>query len=208
MDYSLNPDWYRAKYNLAAQYANWASDPGDGETEVHLTSAEQCATELIGQIDETLRSRRWGRGLSRSDMKALRAFIGDEVRPNAKILLAEIAVARQAQEGAAEEVEVEEVEPAVHEVEKEAAETSELNYSLARFYAQANRDQLAQEYLGAAIERVEPEGWQALAHRIARDPVLADVATPNIDSVEGFSPKLVTAREEVGVEGAEAQGLD
>jgi len=207
-DYRLNPDWYRAKYYLASQYANWASDPGDGEKPAHLANAERCATELIAQIDETLRQRRWG--ASSSDVEALRTFIGDEVRPNAKVLLAEVALARQASEATGtEEAEVEEVEPAVQEVEEEAPETSELSYSLARFYAQANRDQQAQEYLEAAIEKAEPDGWQALAHRIVRDPVLFEVTPPSTRSIEGFSSKLAAAREEAGVEvQAEAQDLD
>jgi predicted Zn-dependent protease len=213
-DYRLNPDWYRAKYYLASQYANWASDPGGGEKAAHLARAEQCATELIAQIDETLGKRRWGREAASSDVEALRAFIADKIRPPAKVLLAEITLARQAPEtSGAEEAEVKEVEPAVQEVEEEAPETSELSYSLARFYAQANREQLAQEYLEAAIEKAEPDGWQALAHRIVRDPVLFEVTPPSTRSVEGFSSKLATAREEAGVEPqagaqAEAQDLD
>jgi predicted Zn-dependent protease len=217
-DYRLNPDWYRAKYYLASQYANWASDPGGGEKAAHLASAEQCATELIAQIDETLGKRRWGREAASSDVEALRAFIADKIRPPAKVLLAEIALARQAPEtSGAEEAEVKEVEPTVEEtvqeVEEEAPGTSELSYSLARFYAQANREQLAQEYLEAAIEKAEPDGWQALAHRIVRDPVLFEVTPPSTRSVEGFSSKLATARDEAGVEAqagaqAEAQNLD
>jgi predicted Zn-dependent protease len=213
-DYRLNPDWYRAKYYLASQYANWASAPGGGERATHLARAEQCATELIAQIDETLRKRRWGREAASSDVEALRAFIADEIRPPAKVLLAEITLARQAPEtSGAEAAKVKEVGPAVQELEEEAPDTSELSYSLARFYAQANREQLAQKYLKAAIEKAEPDGWQALAHRIVRDPVLFEVTPPSTRSVEGFSSKLATARNEADVEPqagaqAETQNLD
>lgn len=219
-DYRLNPDWYRTKYNLVSELVNWATS-GDTTTRAErLAAARRYAQDLLAQIEMTLGDRQRGR---RPDAE-LCDFIADDVRPNTKLLLAQIEVAEQ--EGVAErerqngegdeggEVESSatagaEPESTVETVLETAPNTSELNYSIARLYALAQASDLARKYLDIAVDKAEPNEWQALAHRIVRDPVLVDVAAPSIGSVEGFSAKLATAREQTGAEAQTgAQGLD
>jgi hypothetical protein len=220
-DYHLNPDWYRTQYNLASEHLNWAAS-GDATAQAdHLATAWQCVQKLLTQIESTLDERQRGR---RPDAE-LCDFITDEVRPNAKLLLTHIELAqregvhgperREGEEGGDSEVEpsaataVAASASTVATVLETAPSTSELNYSIARLYAQAQARALARKYLGAAVDKTEPNEWQALAHRIVRDPVLGGIEPQSIGSLEGFSPKLATAREETGVEArVEAQGLD
>jgi predicted Zn-dependent protease len=193
-DFHLNPDWYRAKYSLASERLSLATN-GDVEKRAErLRLARECVRELLAQIKSTLDDRR---GKEHPDAE-LRGFIADDVRPNAQLLLAQIEIA---EEGDAEP------ESTVKAVLDTAPHTSELDYSIARLYAQAEVEDLARQYLDAAVDRAEPNDWQALAHRIVRDPLLEDVASASLGSVEGFAPRLAAAREDTGAED-EPQDLD
>ncbi len=218
-DFRLNPDWYRTKYNLASERLSLATSGDATKRGERLTLARECAMELLTQIELTLEGRRRGK---RADPE-LRDFIANDLRPNAKLLLTQIEVAEQGpgeaerREGDGDDEDGRSPAPAatatpeftVEAVLGAAPHTSELDYSIARLYAQAEERGLARQYLNAAVDRAEPSEWQALAHRIVRDPLLGDVASPSpsLGAAEGFSEKLAVAREDAGVE-AEAEPRD
>lgn len=218
-DYRLNPDWYRTKYNLASERLNWAASGDAPRRAKRLESARECVRELLARVDDTLDDRQRGH---RPD-EELRDFVVGDIRPKAELLLAEIEVAEQKDAAEPDQLDGEGGEdgggePAaavattastVETVLETAPDTPELNYSIARLYAQAQARGLARKYLDLAVDKTEPNELQALAHRIVRDPVLGDVAPLNIGSAEGFSPMLATAREETDAEAqAGAQDLD
>jgi hypothetical protein len=209
-DYRLNPDWYRTKYNLASERLNWAASGDSPGRAKCLEAARECVRELLAQLEATLDDRQRGH---RPDAE-LRDFIVGDIRPNAELLLAQIEVAeRKGAVGSDQPDEeggdggggepaaaVATTESTVETVLETAPDTPELNYSIARLYAQAQARDLARKYLDLAVDRTEPNELQALAHRIVRDPVLGEVAPLNIGSVESFSPMLATAREETDAE--------
>jgi hypothetical protein len=217
-DYRLNPDWYRTKYNLASERLNWAASGDAPRRAKRLELARECARELLARVEETFDDRQRGH---RPDAE-LRDFVVGDIRPKAELLLAEIEVAERkgaaepdqpdgegGEDGGGEPAAVATTASTVETVLETAPDTPELNYSIARLYAQAQARDLARKYLDLAVDKTEPNELQALAHRIVRDPVLGDVTPLNIGSAEGFSPMLATAREETDAEAqAGAQGLD
>jgi tetratricopeptide (TPR) repeat protein len=202
MNYQLNPDWYRAKYNLASEYLSWAQTGKEAKLKKRLDKAEKCVVELLEQIATTLGHKPWGRRACDPELRALRSFIAADVRPNAKLLRARIEIARQPAQGPDGEGEaatptIESSASVVQTAEEEGADTSELNYSIARLYAQTGDLDPAREYLDAAVVKADPSEWPVLANRMARDPVLSEVEPPSASAV-GFAPLLELAREEVG----------
>jgi len=199
--YHLNPDWYRAKYNLASEYLGWAQNGSAAKRRKRLRKAEKCVVELLDQIAATLRRRPWGRQAWDPEVRSLRRFIAAEVRLNDKFLLARIALALQPREAAKDGEAAKTVtgEPAslVQAAEKEGADTTELSYSLARLFAQVGDRDAAREHLEAAVGKADPSEWPVLAHRIARDPVFSDIEMESIESAAAFSPLMEAAEQEV-----------
>lgn len=174
MGYESNPDWYRTKHALAAECVSWAAGESDTEAMSLLDRAEQCVSELLGQVDAMLGPRTGDRRERNAGGEALRSFLADDVAPTARVLLLEIDAAKQSREaGSKSEVTVE----IVRDLSRKTS-NPDVNYALARLAAQIAAKELTGESLRVVVEGTKRMDWPGLAHKIARDPVLAEVDVP------------------------------
>lgn len=191
MSVPSNPDWFRIKYAIAAEYANgalagdafeedWDEDP--------LEAANQHVRELLEAIEAKL-----AEGDEEGDPFA--AFLRDRLVPSAYVLLAGIRYAVERRQGRTLVVEPIERRPR-DEIEATIGATEppspfaivrmveegwqplppEVSYNLACFYAQVDRGDEAYAHLREALVATGPGRRTTLLGQAARDPLLGGVA--------------------------------
>lgn len=214
MRFDSNPDWYRTKHALARGLVNWVREDDDVEATPLLDRAERSVLELLRQAEIKRARPLWGLGKKVAEKRKLRRFIADDIVPSAEFLLLDIEAVRRSKVAGAP------AEPAtwtVPPIPDESADNPDVNFYLARVYAETQQRNLARESLQRVVDGTSRPAWGGLAHKIVRDPVLSGVVLqPGFQPAEGFDPFLHTALADVqeSVESAveapaeDARGLD
>jgi hypothetical protein len=188
-----NPDWYRVKYTLAAEYANWSMEPKEARP-ASLVNAEREARELLGAAWSKLEGDQEASGGVRGTRNlALDDMLRRTVVPSALILLAGVLLAEQGGDETARKTEhAGKLDPAqvrnlvvsgksvspfsiVELVESQPSLSRDTLYNLACFYAQAGDFDLAIEHLRSVLRDAPASGRRVLVGQMQRDPVLRPV---------------------------------
>jgi hypothetical protein len=214
MSYDSNPDWYRTKHALARELVNWVKADDDVDATPLLDRAERSLLELLRQAEIKRARPLWGCGKRVAEKRKLRRFIVDDVVPSAQYLLVEIEAVRRSREAGAQ---AEPLARTVPPIPDESADNPDVNFYLARVYAETQQGSLARETLQRVVDVTTRPAWGGLANKIARDPALSEVVLqPDFQTAEGFDPFLHAAMADVqeSVESAvqvpaeDAQDLD
>lgn len=174
-----NPDWYRVKFALAAEYTNWALDGEREEDDVkRLERASAAVEELQLAIAAALRTSPRKRRGRRPRPTALQALLLEQIGPSVELLSAGIRLAwvrlGTLGPGAADDA-VAYSRAVAERVKATGPHDPDVEYNLACVYVQGGALDDSKEHLRAAVERTNPSARRFLLERIATDPVLEPV---------------------------------